>query len=125
MSSGRILVVDDDPQIRRVLRTALIAQGYEIDDVRSGKEALERVREERFDLVLLDMNMPGIGGIETCRTLRAGCNAAIIMLTVRDSEQDKVRALDAGADAFLLKPVSPRALATALLAATRPSAAAI
>ena len=119
MSSGRILVVDDDPQIRRVLRTALIAQGYEIDDVRSGKEALERVREERFDLVLLDMNMPGIGGIETCRTLRAGCNAVIIMLTVRDSEQDKVRALDAGADDYVTKPFSFPELLARIRAALR------
>ncbi len=106
MSSARILVVDDDPQIRRVLRTALIAQGYEIDDARNGEEALERLRDERFDLVLLDMNMPGIGGIETCRSVRSGSNTAIIMLTVRDSEPDKVQALDAGADDYVTKPFS-------------------
>lgn len=106
MSSARILVVDDDPQIRRVLRTALIAQGYEIDDARNGEEALERLRDERFDLVLLDMNIPGIGGIETCRSVRSGSNTAIIMLTVRDSEPDKVQALDAGADDYVTKPFS-------------------
>jgi two-component system, OmpR family, KDP operon response regulator KdpE len=106
MSSGRILIVDDDPQIRRVLRTSLVAQGYEIDDVRNGEDALDRVRNERFDLIILDMNMPGIGGVETCRALRSGSDVAIIMLTVRDGEQDKVQALDAGADDYVTKPFS-------------------
>lgn len=119
MTVGRILVVDDDPQIRRVLRTSLVSQGYEIDDARNGEEALERVRDERFDLVLLDMNMPGIGGIETCRSLRAGCNAAIIMLTVRDSEADKVQALDAGADDYVTKPFSFPELLARIRAALR------
>ncbi len=68
MSAGRILVVDDDPQIRRVMRVALTRQGYEVDDAKSGEEALERLREPRFDLVLLDMNMPGMGGLEACST---------------------------------------------------------
>lgn len=119
MNSGRILVVDDDPQIRRVLRTSLIAQGYEIDDARSGEQALERVREERFDLILLDVNMPGIGGIETCRSLRAGSDAAIIILTVRDSEHDKVQALDAGADDYVVKPFSFPELLARIRAALR------
>lgn len=104
MSSGRILVVDDEPQIRRVLRTTLAAQGYEVFDVRSGEEALEAIRDERFDLILLDMNMPGMGGLETCREIRASSEVAILMLTVRDSEQDKVNALDAGADDYITKP---------------------
>jgi two-component system, OmpR family, KDP operon response regulator KdpE len=82
----------------------LIAQGYDIGDARNGEEALERVRSERFDLVVLDMNMPGIVGVETCRSLRAGSDLAIIMLTVRDSEQDKVQARDAGAGDHLTKP---------------------
>ena len=67
MSAGRILVVDDDPQIRRVMRVTLTAQGYEVDDARSGDEALEKLRERQSDLVLLDMNMPGLSGLETCR----------------------------------------------------------
>ncbi|MDX1982902.1 MAG: response regulator transcription factor [Bryobacteraceae bacterium] len=104
MSSGRILVVDDEPQIRRVLRTTLAAQGYEVFDARSGEEALEAVRDQRFDLILLDMNMPGIGGLETCREIRSTSEVAILMLTVRDSEQDKVNALDAGADDYITKP---------------------
>src|ERR1044071_953184 len=104
MNSGRILVVDDDPQIRRVLRTTLIAQGYEVLDARSGDDALERVRSEKLDLVILDMNMPGMNGIETCRSIRSNSDIAIIMLTVRDSEADKVEALDAGADDYVTKP---------------------
>jgi len=123
MSLGRILVVDDDPQIRRVLRTVLIAQGYETEDANSGEQALERVRDGRFDLILLDINMPGIGGIETCRALRSGYNAAIIMLTVRDSETDKVQALDAGADDYVTKPFSfPELLARIRAALRRVSA---
>ena len=70
MSAGRILVVDDDPQIRRVMRVTLTGQGYEVDDAKSGEAALEKLRDERFDLVLLDMNMPGMGGLETCRAIR-------------------------------------------------------
>jgi two-component system, OmpR family, KDP operon response regulator KdpE len=104
MSAGRILVVDDDPQIRRVMRVTLTGQGYEVDDAKTGESALEKLREERFDLVLLDMNMPGMGGIETCRTIRTLSEIAIIMLTVRDTEADKVEALDAGADDYVTKP---------------------
>jgi two-component system, OmpR family, KDP operon response regulator KdpE len=104
MSAGRILVVDDDPQIRRVMRVTLTGQGYEVDDAKTGETALEKLREERFDLVLLDMNMPGMGGIETCRAIRSQSEIAIIMLTVRDTEADKVEALDAGADDYVTKP---------------------
>ncbi len=104
MSAGRILVVDDDPQIRRVMRVTLTGQGYEVDDATSGETALEKIRGERFDLVLLDMNMPGIGGLATCREIRGQSEIAIIMLTVRDSETDKVEALDAGADDYVTKP---------------------
>ena len=70
MSASRILVVDDEPQIRRVMRTTLAARGYEVDDARSGEDALEKLRAGRYDLVLLDINMPGMGGVETCRTIR-------------------------------------------------------
>src|SRR6476659_9552385 len=104
VSVGRILVVDDDPQIRRVMRVTLTGQGYEVDDVKSGEAALEKLRAERFDLVLLDMNMAGMGGLETCRAIRSQSEIAIIMLTVRDSETDKVEALDASADDYVTKP---------------------
>jgi two-component system KDP operon response regulator KdpE len=119
MSAGRILVVDDEPQIRRVLRATLAAQGYEVQDVRTGEEALDTVRQSRFDLVLLDMNMPGMGGLETCRELRASSGVAIIMLTVHDSEQDTVAALDAGADDYVTKPFSTTELLARIRAALR------
>jgi two-component system KDP operon response regulator KdpE len=104
MSSAKILVVDDDPQIRRVLRTSLTSQGYILTDARSGEEALLKIREERFDMILLDVNMPGMGGLEACRQIRAVSEAAIIMLTVRNAEADKVAGLDAGADDYVTKP---------------------
>lgn len=119
MSAGRILVVDDDPQIRRVLKVTLSGQGYEVDDAKSGEAALEKVRESRFDLVLLDMNMPGIGGLDACRAIREQSEIAIIMLTVRDNETDKVEALDAGADDYVTKPFKTPELSARIRAALR------
>jgi two-component system KDP operon response regulator KdpE len=122
VSAGRILVVDDDPQIRRVMRLTLTAQGYEVSDVKSGEEALERLHSENYDLVLLDMNMSGMGGIKVCRTLRRGRHGlelAIVMLTVRDAEKDKVDALDAGADDYVVKPFSIPELLARIRAALR------
>ena len=119
MSAGRILVVDDEPQIRRTMRTTLTAAGYEVDDAKSGEEAVEKVREFRPDLVLLDINMPGMGGLAACREIRAGATIGIIMLTVRNSEQDKVQALDAGADDFVTKPFSMPELLARIRAALR------
>jgi two-component system, OmpR family, KDP operon response regulator KdpE len=111
--------VDDDPQIRRVLKIALTGEGYEVKDVRSGEDAELELRESRYDLMLLDMNMPGMGGLETCRTVRASSEIAIIMLTVRDSDEDKVAALDAGADDFITKPFSTPELLARIRAALR------
>ena len=119
MSAGRILVIDDEPQIRRTLRTALTAAGYEVDDARTGEQGLEKVREYRPDLVLLDINMPGMGGLAACRAIRAGTGTGIIMLTVRNSEQDKIEALDAGADDFVIKPFSTPELLARIRAALR------
>ena len=119
MSLGRILVVDDDPQIRRVMRTTLTGEGYEVEDARSGEEALDKLRNSRHDLMLLDMNMPGIGGIETCRQVRSASEMAIIMLTIRNTEQDKVHALDAGADDFITKPFGTPELLARIRAAMR------
>jgi two-component system KDP operon response regulator KdpE len=106
MNSGRILVVDDEPQLRRVMRTALTSNGYEVLDARSGEEALHIVRAESPDLILLDMNMPGMGGLAACAAIRAISDAGIIILSVRGSEQDKIAALDAGADDYMTKPYS-------------------
>jgi two-component system KDP operon response regulator KdpE len=119
MSLGRILVVDDDPQIRRVMRTTLTGEGYEVEDARSGEEALERLRAARHDLMLLDINMPGMGGLETCRQVRTTSDMAVIMLTVRNTEQDKVQALDAGADDFITKPFGTPELLARIRAALR------
>ncbi len=119
MSAGRILVVDDEPQIRRIMRTTLTGAGYEVDDAKTGEEALEKVRTFRPELVLLDINMPGMGGLKACRAMRADANIAIIMLTVRNSETDKVGALDAGADDFVTKPFSTPELLARIRAALR------
>lgn len=104
MSSARILVVDDEPQIRRVLRTTLSFRGYEISEAATGEEALELARKLKPDLILLDVNLPGMSGIETCREMRRSSDTPIIMLTVRSAERDKVVALDAGADDYVTKP---------------------
>jgi two-component system KDP operon response regulator KdpE len=119
MSQGKILVVDDDPQIRRVMRTTLVVQGYEVADARSGEEAIEKFREGKYDLILLDLNMAGMDGIATCREIRSTSDVAIIMLTVRDSEKDKVTALDAGADDYVTKPFSTPELLARVRAAMR------
>jgi two-component system KDP operon response regulator KdpE len=119
VSAGRILVVDDEPQIRRIMRTTLIGAGYEVDDAKTGEEALEKVRDYRPDLVLLDINMPGMGGVAACKAIRSDTNIAIIMLTVRNTEQDKVEALDAGADDFVVKPFSTPELLARIRAALR------
>jgi two-component system KDP operon response regulator KdpE len=104
MGLGHVLVVDDEPQIRRVMRTALVAEGYEVSDARTGDDALNLIRSEKYDLVLLDINMPGISGLQTCREIRQGSSLPIIMVTVRNAEREKVQALDAGADGYLTKP---------------------
>lgn len=119
MIHARILVVDDEPQIRRTLRAALVPHGYEVTDARNGEEALEALRREQPDVVLLDMNMPGMGGLETCRALRENSDVAILVLTVRDSEKDKVQALDAGADDYVTKPFSTPELLARIRAALR------
>jgi two-component system KDP operon response regulator KdpE len=119
VTSARILVVDDEPQIRRVMRTTLTGHGYEVHDARSGEEALDSVRKHRFDLILLDVNMPGIGGLAACREIRASSDSAIIMLTVRNAEEDKIAALDAGADDYVTKPFSMPELLARIRAALR------
>jgi two-component system KDP operon response regulator KdpE len=88
------------------MKAALTKQGYIISDVRSGEAALEKLREERYDLVILDRNMPGMGGIEACRSIREHSDMGIIMLTVRKTEEEKIEALDAGADDYITKPFS-------------------
>jgi two-component system KDP operon response regulator KdpE len=106
MKVARILVVDDEPQLRRVMKAALAKQGYIVGDARSGEAALEKIREERYDLIILDRNMPGMGGVEACRSIREHSDVGIIMLTIRKEEPDRIEALDAGADDYVTKPFS-------------------
>jgi two-component system KDP operon response regulator KdpE len=114
-----ILVVDDEPQIRRVMRSTLSTHGYVITEATNGEDAIESARKNKPDLVLLDMNMPGMGGIEACREIRRGSDAPIIMLTVRNAERDKVAALDAGADDYVVKPFGIEELLARIRAALR------
>ena len=121
MSAGRILVVDDDPQIRRVMRATLVGHNYEVTEARTGEDALEAVSREIPNLVLLDMNLPGISGLETCRALRSGSDIPVIILSVRNTEKDKVAALDAGADDYVTKPFGIQELLARIRAALRRS----
>jgi len=100
-----VLVVDDEPPLRSVLRTSLSARGFAVEEAGSGEQALEIIPQHPFDIILLDINMPGMGGLEACRRIRALTpHAGIVMVTVRDTESDIVRALDAGADDYVTKP---------------------
>lgn len=100
-----VLVVDDEPPLRSVLRTSLSACGFAVEEAGNAEKALEIVPQGAFDIVLLDINMPGMGGLEACRRLRALVpHLGIVMVTVRDAESDIVLALDAGADDYITKP---------------------
>ena len=104
MDRPHILVVDDEAQITRVLRTSLSAQGYDIRVANSGEMALEIMKDWQPNLIITDLSMPSIDGVELCRTVRVASNVPIIVLSVRDKEQQKVEALDAGADDYVTKP---------------------
>jgi two-component system KDP operon response regulator KdpE len=123
VSAGKILVVDDDPQIRRVMKATLVAHHYEVVEARTGEDALQRIPEEMPNLVLLDMNMPGMDGLETCRAIREGSEVPVIILSVRSNEKDKVAALDAGADDYVTKPFGIEELLARIRAAMRRSPA--
>lgn len=119
MNSSRILVVDDEPQLRRVLRSTLSAFGFIVADADTGEATLDRIREEKFDLILLDVNMAGLSGLETCRAIRARSDVSILMLTVRNRAEDKIEALDAGADGYVTKPFDVNELLARIRAALR------
>jgi two-component system KDP operon response regulator KdpE len=118
--SIRILVVDDEPAIRRALRPPLVELGFHVAEVSRGEEALQALRAAVYDAVLLDINMPGIGGMETLKRIRAFApRLPVLMLTVRDQEEDKVEALDMGADDYVTKPFSTRELIARVRSAVR------
>ena len=121
MKSATILIADDEPQIRRVMRATLTAQGYSIVEAKEGQEAVVKFRAERPDLVILDMNMPVMDGLQACREIRSCSEVPIIMLTVRSAEKDKVNALDAGADDYVVKPFGIQELLARIRAALRRS----
>lgn len=118
--SGSVLVVDDEAFLRRTLRSSLTASGFTVEEARSGEEAVSIVQQQALDVILLDMNMPGMGGLAACRKIRsAKPHVGIVMVTVRDSEDDKVNALDAGADDYITKPFQLRELIARLRAVLR------
>jgi two-component system, OmpR family, KDP operon response regulator KdpE len=119
-SQGTILLVEDDSFIRRSLKATLSALYYEIGEAASGEEALTRLRMVNYDAVLMDLNMPGMGGVEACRLIRKEFPLiSIIVVTVRDSEGSKIEALDAGADDFVTKPFRIGELTARIRAAVR------
>jgi len=119
VSAGKILVIDDDPQIRRVMKVILSGERYTVLEARSGESALLKFREYLPDLVLLDLNMPGMGGLETCRSIRETSDVPIIIVTVRREESEKVELLDAGADDYVTKPFGKREVLARIRAALR------
>lgn len=126
LPGGNILVTDDDPNVRRVLKLTLDALGFDVAESSNGEQALQEIQTGRFDAVLLDVNMPGIGGVAACREIRKKApRLQILMLTVRNREADKIEALDAGADDYITKPFSIGELVARLRSAVRRSATAL
>jgi two-component system KDP operon response regulator KdpE len=118
--SCSVLIVDDEAALRRTIKTSLSASGFSVEEAGTGGDAVSVIQLRSFDIVLLDVNMPGINGIETCRKIRTlAPRTGIIMVTVRDAEEDKVRALEAGADDYVTKPFRFRELTARLRAVLR------
>jgi two-component system KDP operon response regulator KdpE len=120
MEKTSVLIVDDEPALRNALRISLAAAGFAVEEARNGAEAVEMVEEQQFDLVLLDMNMPGTNGMTACRGIRKiAPQTGIVMVTVKDLEEDKIKALEAGADDYITKPFRLRELIARLRAILR------
>jgi two-component system KDP operon response regulator KdpE len=116
---ARILVVDDEPSIRRAVEPLLRSRGYDVEVAATGAEALAVVARQRADLIVLDLGLPDLDGLEFCRRVRAQADVSIIVLSARGREQDKVAALDEGADDFVTKPFGPEELLARIRAALR------
>jgi two-component system, OmpR family, KDP operon response regulator KdpE len=119
LTGSRVLVVDDDPQILRAVRTSLQARGYEVATAANGETALGLISESAADIVLLDLGLPGIGGLEVITRTRGWTNVPIIVLTVAESQASKIAALDAGADGYLTKPFAMEELLARMRAVAR------
>jgi two-component system KDP operon response regulator KdpE len=102
----RVLVIDDEPQIRRLLSVSLARQGYQVDAVATGVEGIEQLATERFDIVLLDLGLPDVDGLQVCQEIRQQHQIPVIVISVREDERDKISALDLGADDYVTKPFS-------------------
>jgi len=121
-TEGRLLVVDDERSIRYALSTTLGTLGYEVDEAGTGEEALTMTRRSHYDAILMDINMPGMGGVSACREMKSLAPAlSILMLTVRDDPDDKVEAFECGADDYITKPFHMRELTARVRAAVRRS----
>jgi two-component system KDP operon response regulator KdpE len=115
-----VLVVDDEPSLRKVIQASLASSSFTVEEAGTGMDAIAAIKQKQFDIVLLDINMPGMNGVEACRQIRSlAPRAGIVMITVRDSEEDKVRALEAGADDYVTKPFRFRELVARLGAIRR------
>jgi DNA-binding response OmpR family regulator len=123
--SARILLVDDEQSIQTLLSYPLRKDGYHVTSALDGSEALRRFEEGRFDLVILDLMLPKLGGVEVCRQLRSHSQVPIIMLTAKGSETDKVAGLEVGADDYITKPFSMREFRSRVKAALRRSRMAV
>lgn len=121
-AGGRILVVDDEPHIVELVRYNLVQEGFEVSVAHDGHEALEKARQETPDLVVLDLMLPYVDGLEICRQLRRDRAVPILMLTAKDGEQDRVLGLELGADDYVTKPFSPRELVARVRAILRRTA---
>ena len=121
----KVMIVDDEPQARRVLRTALVSRGFEVIDARSGEEALQSLRRETPEVILLDLKMPGIGGLQTCRLIREFSDVPVMIVSARNTEKEKVEALDGGADDYITKPLGIEELVARIRAVIRRPAVAL
>lgn len=124
IDSSKILIVDDENKILDLLRLYLESEGFRVEEAADGKTALEMLEDDSYDLLVLDLMMPGLDGWAVCRQVRAGSNLPIIILTARGDEMDRVLGLDLGADDYVVKPFSPRELVArvkAVLRRTRPA----
>ena len=119
MSTTKVMLVDDEPQAKRVLRIALISHGFEVMEARDGEGALIALRNESPDVILLDLKMPGIGGLDACRLIRERSEVPIIIVSAKDGEKDKVKALENGADDYVTKPAAVEELVARIHAVTR------
>jgi len=119
MARSKILLVDDEPKVCELIKAYLVKDGYDVIVSADGKAAIEQAQHHKPDLILLDLNLPELDGLEVCRTIRKQSNVPIIMLTARDEETDKIVGLEIGADDYVTKPFSPRELAARVGAVLR------